>query len=1219
MKYKVYFTAIFFLLTISIFSQTTYYVSSSDGSDSNSGKSSSSPWKNLSKLNSSKFYPGDKILLKKGDTWIGQWSLNYSGTSSNPILIGSYGSGATPILSGNKSLMYLIRLYNDVHDVTIEGLFFKDCDPDGPNGTAGLIYGSSNNKNITIKNCIFQQNLASNNSNFGLIYMKDPSYLTIDGCDLSGKSQGIHLRSNYGNHRDVHHIIINNNNFHDIVDWAFGRAIRFSSDYTSGIGTTLGQEGIIRDVTISNNNFTKIGSIAIFHEDAQNSSGTAIWLEAGETSYNIKIINNTGYLIEWGFIDWGRITDRDGKFGWSYVSGNNIDHCGFDINGNETTRYPTNVINTHAWKDVYIEDNKISTVGTNSGDGKAIILDHSTSINTSGIRTVYECDGVVVRRNIVSGCRYSSSGYAGGIHIYDAKNCKIYNNVSFNNQTGITVEGKRSVNNLVYNNTCDGNDAGFWFGSPTTGNIIENNIFSNNKNYGIKYNSNLVYDYNLFYNNGKNYSSGSSGTHDVNGDPKYKNISSRDYELTSSSAAIDKGVSISGLVTDILGNSIINKVDIGAYQYSTSSSSSLPSIPSLNTPSNGSTSVSTNPILNWNSSSNADSYSLQVSENSNFSSYVYNQGGLSSTSKQLSNLSEDTKYYWRANAKNSSGTSSWSTIFSFTTLSNNPQSTGVTSINAQNGILSGDVHLKTKSGSINSKVLYFLNTYSTAKYSITLDKSGTVYAWGRMFFESTSTLNSFYIQVDNGQKLIFGNNFTFDKWHWEGKNLAALSLGNLSSGSHTITIYGREPAASVMLDQIILTSDASYNPNNSSSEGSSNNNVLISAESGSLSGDVHLKTKSGSINSKVLYFLNTYSTAKYSITLDKSGTVYAWGRMFFESTSTLNSFYIQVDNGPKLTFGNSNNNFDKWHWEGFGVSPLELGNLSSGSHTITIYGREPAASVMLDQIILTSDASYNPNNSSSEGSSNNNVLISAESGSLSGDVHLKTKSGSINSKVLYFLNTYSTAKYSITLDKSGTVYAWGRMFFESTSTLNSFFIQVDNGPKLILGNSNNNFDKWHWEGFGVSPLELGNLSSGSHTITIYGREPAASVMLDEIYFTYDPNFIANDNNVTIAKSDNSINNNNLDIEKPENYQLSQNFPNPFNPTTTIKFSIPQDGMVSLKVYNILGAEVVSLIDEEKSAGTYNVLFDASNLASGIYLYKLITPNFIQTKKMLLVK
>ncbi len=85
------------------------------------------------------------------------------------------------------------------------------------------------------------------------------------------------------------------------------------------------------------------------------------------------------------------------------------------------------------------------------------------------------------------------------------------------------------------------------------------------------------------------------------------------------------------------------------------------------------------------------------------------------------------------------------------------------------------------------------------------------------------------------------------------------------------------------------------------------------------------------------------------------------------------------------------------------------------------------------------------------------------------------------------------------------------------------------------------------------------------------------------------------------------------------YSLAQNYPNPFNPTTNIRFSIPQNGIVSLKVFNVLGEEVTELVNKELSSGTYNVDFDASKLNSGIYFYTLSSGNFVQTKKMMLLK
>jgi len=90
-------------------------------------------------------------------------------------------------------------------------------------------------------------------------------------------------------------------------------------------------------------------------------------------------------------------------------------------------------------------------------------------------------------------------------------------------------------------------------------------------------------------------------------------------------------------------------------------------------------------------------------------------------------------------------------------------------------------------------------------------------------------------------------------------------------------------------------------------------------------------------------------------------------------------------------------------------------------------------------------------------------------------------------------------------------------------------------------------------------------------------------------------------------------------EVPAQYMLQQNYPNPFNPVTNIKFSIPKTGAVKLTIFDVSGREVAVLVNESLAAGSYNADFDAAGLSSGVYLYKLESDGFVQTKKMVLIK
>ena len=106
---------------------------------------------------------------------------------------------------------------------------------------------------------------------------------------------------------------------------------------------------------------------------------------------------------------------------------------------------------------------------------------------------------------------------------------------------------------------------------------------------------------------------------------------------------------------------------------------------------------------------------------------------------------------------------------------------------------------------------------------------------------------------------------------------------------------------------------------------------------------------------------------------------------------------------------------------------------------------------------------------------------------------------------------------------------------------------------------------------------------------------------------------------------NSVGINNISTEIPSSYSLGQNYPNPFNPSTVVRFQLPVVSDVSLKVYDVMGREVQTLVNEKLSAGTYDVKFDARHggssreLTSGVYFYKMVTNGFTETKRMLLIK
>jgi hypothetical protein len=154
------------------------------------------------------------------------------------------------------------------------------------------------------------------------------------------------------------------------------------------------------------------------------------------------------------------------------------------------------------------------------------------------------------------------------------------------------------------------------------------------------------------------------------------------------------------------------------------------------------------------------------------------------------------------------------------------------------------------------------------------------------------------------------------------------------------------------------------------------------------------------------------------------------------------------------------------------------------------------------------------------------------------------------------------------------------------------------------------------------------LPTGSYTIN------NETVVIDINYNVINANQLTNGQHVIVwAVLDASSNKTSLQIQSKvssptgveetpivaNNFNLEQNYPNPVNPATTIRYSIPKEGLVSLKVYNLIGEEIVTLVNEIKQIGSYDIIFNSTNLSSGTYFYRLLAGSFVETKKMVLMK
>jgi photosystem II stability/assembly factor-like uncharacterized protein len=234
-------------------------------------------------------------------------------------------------------------------------------------------------------------------------------------------------------------------------------------------------------------------------------------------------------------------------------------------------------------------------------------------------------------------------------------------------------------------------------------------------------------------------------------------------------------------------------------------------------------------------------------------------------------------------------------------------------------------------------------------------------------------------------------------------------------------------------------------------------------------------------------------------------------------------------------------------------------------------------------------------------------FINPDTGFAGGDgLIAKTTNGGNNWRIDFFGNEFSSIRF---INSSTGFAAEGRFIFKTTNAGDNWYIQDSSlsGRTIFFSNENT--------GYIAGDLNMFKTTDKGESWMEYELGPTHGI--NAIYFTDSVTGYAAGNNFRILKTTNG----GMPIPPllPQSYHLYQNYPNPFNPQTTIMFNLPEASFVKLKVFDITGREISVIVNDFRTAGAHEITFNGSGLPSGIYFYMLETDNFIESKKMALIK
>jgi len=614
-----------------------------------------------------------------------------------------------------------------------------------------------------------------------------------------------------------------------------------------------------------------------------------------------------------------------------------------------------------------------------------------------------------------------------------------------------------------------------------------------------------------------------------------------------------------------------------------------PAAPTLASPPEGATGISTSPTLSWNASSSATSYQLQVSTNSSFSTTVFNQNEITNTSQVVPGLANNTTYFWRVNATNGGGTSDWSSARNFTTVGSATIPIPLPAANAYGNIPGVDQsHVDKVAYSFPGRAGHLFLSYQA--YDI--DTKDEV----KVLFNDTKVTNV----------ALTANN------KWSG-NLGVLLRDALVNNTTTN----------------IVVFDNSQNPPHSLTWGV--RRVSVEGCFQLPSPQAYGKIPSGdqTHSDRVIYWfpgqlgdLNlTYEV--YDIDDIQEVDILLNGVKIRDETTTANNNWsgkrtlllpdalVNNNDANVLIFDNTKNPNNTWIWD-WGVKNVSVApkstiavNVAPSQEGSIAGNKTQELQYLFDDQATMSDRFEEAEDTEA----NNDVMLATAATTIAADGHLIISFPTIQSLdyLLLYPGENPQRFFCYRLEASPDGKEWQMLIDKTARPVEG--VQLDQIPGI--------------------KMRFLRISGWSYACDL--EELATDELNEETYWQAQENIIRQSTPMDLAiaelelfKQESLSTTATKKINLPVDSKLTQNFPNPFNAGTLIKYEIPQSGPVLLKIYNLDGQEIRTLVNTFQQPGHYQINWDGRDeqghpVPSGLYMYRLQTDSFVQSYKMLMVR